>query len=241
MDKETLNRLGVEPVKVSDSPEAYKVKLRDTAQTVAIIQQFIKEGSEDIELRKLVADIISPCKSKDFLCYLKRIVSYIRRNVKYVYDPPRLETVQSAKRTLILGMGDCDDHTVLAGTLLRIAGFPIKIVLGDINYDGKYEHVFIKAKMGNRWLVVDTTAKNPFKPKPYPTKEIDLFEEVKAMSELEKPQLEAQELGLSLKDIPLIGRFFKKREERKKAEVATKVFIPLLAILGAGYLLTKMK
>ncbi len=231
MDRHTLERLGVEPIKVSDNPEAYKVKLKDLSQTVEIIKQFIKEGSEDVELRKLVADIISPCPSKNFTCYLKRIVAYIRKNVKYTYDPPKLETIQSAKRTLILGMGDCDDHTVLAGTLLRIAGFPIKIVLGDINNDGRYEHVFIKAKVGNRWVVVDTTAKNPFKPKTYSTKDINLFGTASNV----------QEIGLSLKDLPFIGRFFKRREERQRAEDATKIFIPLMTILATGYLLTRLK
>ncbi len=226
-----LEGIGTSPEKVSDFPQAYKIKLKDLSQTVDIIRYLIIEHSKDVRLRELVAKILKPCPSKNFLCYIKAIVNYIRKNVKYVYDPPKLETIQSPKRTLILGMGDCDDHTVLAGTLLRIAGFPIKIVLGDINNDGRYEHVFIKVKVKDRWLTVDTTSENPFKEKNYPTKEIDLFSE----------ELNSEELGISLKDLPLIGRWFRKREERKKAEVATKVFVPLIALVVAGYLLTKMK
>ncbi|RUM32966.1 MAG: hypothetical protein DSY42_00145 [Aquifex sp.] len=228
-----LNEIGTSPVKISEKPEAYSLKLSDVSQTVEIIKYLILEHSKDVKLRELVAKIIKPCPSKAFECYIRRIVDYVRRNVKYVYDPPRLETIQSPKRTLILGMGDCDDHTVLVGTLLRIAGFPIKIVLGDINHDGKFEHVFIKAKVKDRWITVDTTAKEPFKEKPYPIEEIDLFEEEEYSF--------YGEVGFSLKDLPLIGRFFQKKEQKEREETFFKVVIPAVAIFGIAYLFTRLK
>ena len=231
--KEALEKLGVEPVKVSEKPEAYTVKLKDLSQSVNIIRHLIIEGSKDVKLRELVSKIIKPCKSKNFECYVRAIVNYIRKNVKYVYDPPKLETIQSAKRTLILGMGDCDDHAVLSGTLLRIAGFPVKIVLGDINNDGKYEHVFIKVKLKDKWITVDTTAKDPFKGKNYPTKEIDLFDQG------EYPLY--GELGISLKDIPIIGKFFQKKEQKEKEETFFKVIIPIATVLGIAYIISKLK
>jgi len=232
-----LDEINTFPVKISDNPEAYSLKLTDLSQTVQIIKYLILEGSKDIKLRELVAKIIKPCPSKDFECYIKRIVNYVKKNVKYVYDPPKLETIQSPKRTLVLGIGDCDDHATLVGTLLRIAGFPIKIALGDINSDGKYEHVFIKVKVRGRWITVDTTAKNPFKEKDYPVKEIELFEEKEysLYGEL------SGEVGFSLKDIPLIGRFFRKKEQREKEETFFKVVIPAVAIFGIAYLFTKLK
>ena len=179
MNAEKLSSIGVEPKEIGkiEGAPAYQIKLRSVEQTAEIIRQFILESSKDVRLRLLVSKIIAPCKSKNFLCYLLRIVNYVKRNIKYVNDPPRLETLQSPERTLSLRMGDCDDHTILTGTLLRLAGFPIRIVLGDINSDGRYEHVYLKARLPDgRWLTVDTTSSRPLSPKAYPEKEIFLNE-----------------------------------------------------------------
>jgi len=153
-----LHEAGVEPQKISDSPEAYQIKIRDVSQTVEIIKALIKEHTKNPRLHLLVAELIRDCPSKAYSCYLKRIVDFVRKHVKYVRDPQRLETLRSPVRTLELGFGDCDDHTILTGTLLRIAGFPVRIVLGDTNHDNKYEHVFLKVLVPRRgWITVDTT------------------------------------------------------------------------------------
>ncbi len=179
MNAKTLRTLGLEPVEVGriNGRPTYKVKIKDLSQTVDVIRGFILENSHNPRLRVLVSKILKPCKSKDFLCYVERIVDYVRRHVKYVDDPQRLELLQSPERTLKLRIGDCDDFTILTGTLLRLAGFPIRIVLGDPNRDGRYEHVYLKVMLPNKtWLTVDPTVELPFKPKDYPEKEIKVAE-----------------------------------------------------------------
>jgi len=185
VDAKALQTLGLEPVEVGqiDGKPSYKVKIKDLSQTVDVIRGFILENSENPRLRVLVSKILKPCKSKDFLCYIERIVDYVRQNVKYVDDPQRLELLQSPERTLKLGIGDCDDFTILTGTLLRLAGFPIRIVLGDPNRDGRYEHVYLKAMLPNKtWLTVDPTVENPFKSKNYPEREVKVAERSSLLS-----------------------------------------------------------
>jgi len=180
-----LSHLGVEPEKVGEinGKPTYKVKIKNLSQTVGIIRSFILEGSQNPNLRLLVSRILKNCKSKNFPCYVEKIVEFVRSNVKYVDDPQRMEVLQSPERTLHLGMGDCDDFTILTGALLRTAGFPVRIVLGDVNGDGKYEHVYLKVMLPNKtWLTVDPTVRNPFQPKDYPEKEIKIAERSSLLS-----------------------------------------------------------
>lgn len=169
MNRATLESLGVSPREIA--PNIYKITLRDTEQTIKIIEQFIKEYSLHPEIRQLVASILKPCKSKDYLCYVKKITEYIKQHVKYVNDPPKTEILQSPIKTLQYKIGDCDDHTILAGTLLRAAGFRIRITLGAPldRFNHVYLHVYVP---GHGWMTVDTTNANPLMEKPYKEREM---------------------------------------------------------------------
>jgi len=227
-----LHEAGVEPRQISTDPEAYEVKIKDVEQTVEIIKALIKEHTKNPRLHLLVAELIRDCPSKAYTCYLKRIVDFVRKNIKYVRDPQKLETLRSPIRTLELGMGDCDDHVILTGTLLRIAGFPVRIVLGDTNHDGKYEHVYVKAYIPRKgWITIDTTASKPYAPKGYPTREIDLFEGEEGLS--------GEELSGLLDWVKkLIFEKEKKEEKKPEPKEDPKIGLVLtLALFGAIWLL----
>ncbi|WP_456465553.1 transglutaminase-like domain-containing protein [Desulfurobacterium sp.] len=209
MNKVTLESIGLSPRKIPGA-DAYKITLRDTNQTIQVIEQFIEEYSILPEVRQLVASILKPCTSKDYLCYVRQIVEYIKSHVKYVNDPPKTEVLQSPLRTLKLGIGDCDDHTILAGTLLRAAGFKIRITLGAPL--GRYNHVYIHVYVpGHGWMTVDTTSSNPISQKPYQERE---------MVEIGNDPLE--ELGFSFKKIKRLAKkaMFPIRPMRKVASKA---------------------
>jgi len=180
-----LSSLGLEPQLIGKDrgKEIYRVKIKDLAQTVEVIRRFILESSHNLRLRRLVARLIKKCKDKDFPCYIEKIVSFVKSKVHYVDDPQKLEILQSPEKTLEIGIGDCDDQAILTGALLRIAGFPVRIVLGDPNKDGRFEHVYLKVMLPNKtWLTVDPTASNPFAPKNYPEKEIKIAERSSQLS-----------------------------------------------------------
>ncbi|SNR83520.1 transglutaminase-like domain-containing protein [Desulfurobacterium atlanticum] len=192
MDRATLESLGVSPQKIA--PDTYKITLRDVNQTIKIIEEFIREYSLHPQIRQLVASILKPCKSKDYTCYVRRIVEYIKQHVKYVNDPPKTEILQSPIRTLQYKIGDCDDHTILTGTLLRAAGFKIRITLGAPL--GRFNHVYLHVYIpGHGWTTVDTTNANPLMKKPYKERE---------MVEIGNEPLE--ELGFSFKKLRRLVR-----------------------------------
>jgi len=173
VDSKALLAIGVEPEKVSDSPESYRIRLTDINQSLAIIEELTKEYSIHPQVRKLVSTLISPCQDRDYDCYIRKIVSFIKSTVKYVNDPPKTEVFQSPLRTLDYKMGDCDDHAILTATLLRAAGFKVKVVLGAPN-GNRYDHVYVKVlHPGKGWLTIDTTSENPTEGKMYP--EVDVF------------------------------------------------------------------
>ena len=185
MEYRELSSLGLEPQLIGKDrgKEIYRVKIKDLSQTVEVIRRFILESSHNLRLRRLVAKLIKKCRDKDFPCYIEKIVSFVKSKVHYVDDPQKLEILQSPEKTLEIGIGDCDDQAILTGALLRIAGFPVRIVLGDPNRDGRFEHVYLKVMLPNKtWLTVDPTASNPFAPKNYPEKEIKIAERSSLLS-----------------------------------------------------------
>lgn len=57
---------------------------------------------------------------------LFRDFRYLKGRIRYVPDPPGIEYIASARRTIVYGEpGDCDDMSVAVATLLRAQGFPV--------------------------------------------------------------------------------------------------------------------
>ena len=80
---------------------------------------------------------------------------------RWVYD--RLEkritpTFSNAIETLEAGYGDCNQHAVLLGALLRAVKIPARIILGMVYSPGKkgyYGHAWVAAWSRNGWVFVD--------------------------------------------------------------------------------------
>lgn len=68
-------------------------------------------------------------------------------------------TFSNALETLEAGYGDCGEHSVLLGALLRAVGIPARVVLGLVYMPGKgyYYHAWDLAEASGSWLFVDPT------------------------------------------------------------------------------------
>lgn len=118
------------------------------------------------EMRALVGNIISPspCKQKDYKCYLGSILDWVRANIKYVRDPETLDTFQTAQRTLELGIADCDDFSILIATMLKSIGIPVifKVVSTDgITYSHIYPLAGLPPHKPEKWIAIDATIDKP--------------------------------------------------------------------------------
>lgn len=99
----------------------------------------------------------------------KKLHNYVRDNIKWVSDTFGIEVLQYPDRTLELGYGDCDDIVILLGTLYKMFGYKINLVLvaidflklnGIINDDGKnYNHIYIEVEINNKIISSDASNK----------------------------------------------------------------------------------
>jgi len=101
-------------------------------QRIASIQRMVEKSVQDPEMRKLAGSLTRHCGDRDGMCEAKAIYKAVKKRVRYVGDiaPIKMsngdvegiDLYQSARRTWEMGIGDCDDQTILIETLLSSIG-----------------------------------------------------------------------------------------------------------------------
>ena len=136
-----------------------------TFKTVAAMADMIRKGSRHPAVRSLAVSIVYPYKSD--LEKAEKLFSYVQRNVNYVRDSALTEMVHSAQYQVSayhsngFYHGDCDDHTVLLGSMLLSVGYPVRIVVIRVGRTpGPFNHVYLEALVGTRWIPMDATKKD---------------------------------------------------------------------------------
>lgn len=126
----------------------------------------VHEGAHHPEVRFLAQKIVSDVPSKDYVGEAQAIFDFMRKRVRYTLDPRGLEWVQTPRYTLlVVGQGDCDDHSVAACALAVSLGHAcaLRTVAGDASRPTEFSHVY--ALIGVRkngkllWLAADSTEK----------------------------------------------------------------------------------
>ena len=106
------------------------------------MKEMIEEGRLSPRIRQLVGKIVRKCPERDQMCELKAIHNYIADHTRFLDDTRDLELFQEPELTLKFTAGDCDDLSILAGSMLESAGFKTELVaVGQEDY----EHVYIRA------------------------------------------------------------------------------------------------
>jgi transglutaminase-like putative cysteine protease len=85
---------------------------------------------------------------------IRACCDWVNRALVKRYSP----TFSSALETLQAGFGDCGEHAVLLGALLRAGGIPARVVLGLVyveNRRGYLYHAWVAAHDGNAWVFAD--------------------------------------------------------------------------------------
>jgi len=113
-------------------------------QTIQIMDSLVDQHKTDTTIRQYVANMVRTRRLRDGdvqgLC--DAVYAWVRQRVKYWADISDVETIQSPHVTLQLGIGDCDDLSVLAATMLQAAGVQTRWLL--LGYNGDYpEHICV--------------------------------------------------------------------------------------------------
>ena len=135
-----------------------KIQMLDGAtveQTTGIMNALVERHKTDVQVRIDVADIVRRHRLQDGdvrgLC--DAVYQWVRARVRYWKDTAGVETIQAPNITLALGIGDCDDLSVLAATMLQAAGVETKWIM--FGYTGDYpEHVCVCCYDSDSNLVV---------------------------------------------------------------------------------------
>lgn len=128
-----------------------------TKYTLKKMRELIDSGKLETEIRAIYKPLLNGVDGRDSEKVFRRIFDFVRLAVRYQKDINEVETLQTAKRTLSLGFGDCDDQSIITGSMIEGAGFKSRIVLVSNQENKVYHHVFIQAFSGKNWITLDTT------------------------------------------------------------------------------------
>lgn len=132
-----------------------------TRQTAAHIARLIREGASDFYVRQKAIDILLSrgVTPKDYVGEIDALFRWVQRNVRYTKDPFQVELLHAARRMLELRAGDCDDMTILLGSLVKAVGHPVRIVLTgpDARRPGLFSHIYLEARHQGDWIPLDAT------------------------------------------------------------------------------------
>ncbi len=136
-----------------------------TRRTLELMVNLIREGARDFYVRQTAIDILlnSAVPAKAYLEEIETLFRWVQRNIRYTKDPYRSELLTSALRILQLRIGDCDDMTVLLGSMLEAIGHPVRIVVAGYRRDkpSLFSHVYLEVYYQGQCITLDPTMPYP--------------------------------------------------------------------------------
>jgi len=132
-------------------------------QTIRQMRRLIHQGKQDPKVHELAAQILRKANvpAYDWEGEARAIYEAVRRNLRFTRDVDGNETLHGAADIIRLGIGDCDDHTVLICSLLKTIGCDCRIVTIATDPGGEFSHVYPEAEVNGRWVALDAARRHP--------------------------------------------------------------------------------
>jgi transglutaminase-like putative cysteine protease len=135
-----------------------------TAKTVGEMRRLIYQGSKSQEIRELAANLTMHHATDQGK--IGAIFDFVKDKMKYVRDPLHQEMVAGAEYhygtmgSLGYARGDCDDHTVMLGSMLESVGYPTRITTARMKPgSGTDDHVYLEVNDRRSWIPLDASNK----------------------------------------------------------------------------------
>lgn len=148
--------------------KTYQVKSGNLDDRISWLDLEINDGKRSEKIRQIAAEVLTArnaegdwsIRERDWNGELRGAFDYVRSKVRYTRDIHGVELFQKADRTLELGIGDCDDMTILLGSILGNIGYPLLIrVIGTNGQD--FHHVYLAAGIPphapKEWIALDAS------------------------------------------------------------------------------------
>ena len=113
----------------------------------------------DPTIRELALRQVRSLPDQNFTSEANALFKFVRDRIRYVKDINGVETIHTPIELLKRGQGDCDDQSILLASLLESIGHPTAFeAVGFI--PEHFSHVFVKTKIGNKWVSMDPIKTN---------------------------------------------------------------------------------
>ena len=134
-----------------------------TAATMKRMSAIVKRESSKPFVINLARQIVVRVPAKNFPAEAAAVQEWVRQNIRYTRDPYFSETLQTPEVTVTQGHGDCDDHAILAASLISALGGAVRFRAIRIPGNGpNLAHVLTETRIGRGWVPVETTEPWPF-------------------------------------------------------------------------------
>lgn len=150
---------------------AKEMDLDPIEDRVAVIGRLIKKYSRLPEIREEAISIVAKrcgdkwcIKEKDWDNEVRAVFDYVRQRVRYVRDHYSVDQFSGPDRTLAVGAGDCDDYSIVLGSLLMAIGNRVKLRVVQADGGASFNHIYILANpdsSGRKWTPLDASVDAP--------------------------------------------------------------------------------
>ena len=142
-----------------------RVPYRGVPQTVEAMKVLAAKGQSHPKIRDHAVGVIRNIQPKDHLSEVAALYYDTLRRIRYTRDPEGAELLHHPAVLHDKRAGDCDDMAIYLGAALGAAalsvGNPTEFVTAGFRSGARvnrYTHVFLRAKVGDQWLVLDPVA-----------------------------------------------------------------------------------
>lgn len=146
-------------LKSSKPPRRYKFKSDNIDDRISWIEYEIQVGKRNSDVRQIAADALKGVPPRQWDKSAKALFEWTRENVRYTLDPHGVELFQSAARSAQVGIGDCDDQSIMLSSLLQTVGIPVRLRVISLKGQKVFQHIYVLAGLPpnrpTKWVPLD--------------------------------------------------------------------------------------
>jgi hypothetical protein len=129
-------------------------------QTIQQMRQLVDEALRDPAIIRLATDIVRGAPAFDDHAEANALYEWVRQNIRFTKDPVNKEKLYPPSELLKIRAGDCDDISMLLGTLLMAVGYPARVMTVAASPDSpdQFSHVYVEGEVpagSNQWIPMD--------------------------------------------------------------------------------------
>lgn len=162
----TDNIKGIRPSgKVKQRTYALKDGDAGIVQTLERMKKLALQDTEHPQIWELSRKIVggpNPCPVRDRQCEMGRLLHWVQENIRWTPDIGPSETVARPVRTMGVLAGDCDDVSILLGSLGISIGIPtrFKAIAANQAFPEDFTHVYVQFRdKDGQWVSAEPSVK----------------------------------------------------------------------------------